>query len=202
MILFGFFFSQIYPDISVFYSNIVTIAKNSQGLSDLPGINGRHFNNDCVGFVKYVYFKCGVDLDKVSLQNGNNGVALLYGGLLNNNSLYSNKNIQLGDIIFFDNTYDINNNGLWDDPLTHIGILTRIGRHNTISYTHYASGEVKEYAVNLDYPDTHAFKQRDGGLYIINSHLRRERGEGYERKEYVSSSFYRSFAHIRVKVKG
>lgn len=186
--------------VAEFYKNVVSIAKESVGLQTVPSVKGKRFLNDCIGFVNYVYYRAGFDLVK-AYGNGRGGVSSLYDGLRKHHFIFDAKTAAPGDIIFFDNTYDINRNGSWDDPLSHIGIIVGIEKHNTLVYIHNASHGVEEDHINLYYPNTHAFKQKDGSLYIINSYLRRDRGEGYAKKEYVASSFYRAFAHIRFRVK-
>lgn len=183
-----------------FYSRVVGIAESSVGLQSVPSVNGKRFLSDCIGFINYVYYRAGFDLVK-AYGNGRGGVSSLYDGLRKHHFIYDAKTAAPGDLIFFDNTYDINRNGTWDDPLSHIGIIVGTGKHNTLIYIHFASHGVEKDQINLYYPNTHAFKQKDGTLYIINSYLRRNRGEGYEKRQYVASSFYRAFAHIRFKVK-
>lgn len=186
--------------VDAFYGRVVNIAKEVVGLQTVPPVNGKRFLNDCIGFVNYVYYRAGFDLVK-AYGNGRGGVSSLYDGLLKHHFVFDAKTAAPGDLIFFDNTYDINRNGKWDDPLSHIGIIVGKGKHNTLYYIHFASHGVEVDQLNLYYPNTHAFKQKDGKLTVINSYLRRDRGEGYAKKEYVTSSFYRAFAHIRFKVK-
>jgi probable lipoprotein NlpC len=188
------------PKVDGFYRNVIAIARESVGLKSVPSVGNMNFNSDCIGFVRYVYYKAGFDLVK-AFGNGRGGVSALYDGLYKRKFTYAAQTASPGDLIFFDNTYDINKDGLWNDPLSHIGIVAGIGKHNTIYYIHFASGGVDEDKLNLYYPNTHAFKQKDGNEFIINSYLRRNRGEGFEKKMYVASFFYRAFAHIRFKVK-
>ena len=183
-----------------FYDRVVSVARESVGLQAVPSAGGKHFRSDCIGFINYVYYRAGFDLVK-AYGVGRGGVSSLYDGLLKHHFIFDAKTAEPGDLIFFDNTYDINRNGAWDDPLSHIGIIVGKEKHNTLVYVHFASHGVEEDHINLYYPNTHAFRQKDGTLYIINSYLRRNKGEGYEKKEYVASSFYRAFSHIRFKVK-
>ncbi len=182
---------------SIFYSNVVSIAEKAIGMTELPVIKGEKFRPDCIGFVRYVYYRAGLDLVKV-YGNGRGGVSSLYDGLEKRGLVYTGRLPEPGDLIFFDNTYDVNGNSKWDDPLSHIAIVEAVGKHNTIYYIDYSNSRVSEERLNLSYPNTHAFRQADGKYFIINSFLRRDRGEGLERKDYVSSFFFRAFAHIRV----
>ncbi len=183
-----------------FYERVIQIAKSSIGLSYVPSVKGKSFTSDCIGFVRYVYYSAGIDISHI-YDGGRGGVSSFYKGIEKRGWIYNEFSPRIGDLIFFDNTYDANRNRKWDDDLTHIGIISGFGKHGTIFYIHYASGRVKEDRINLNYPNTHAFRQKDGKLYIINSHLRINRGEGYSKKEYLSSSFFRCFARIPVRAK-
>lgn len=195
------FYTSVYSSQeNVFYESVVKIAKNSIGLSYVPAVNGKTFTSDCIGFVRYVYYSAGVDISIV-YGDGRGGVSSFYNGIEIRGWVYNKFPPNIGDLIFFDNTYDANRNRKWDDELTHIGIVSGFGKHDTIFYIHYASGKVKEDRINLKYPNTYAFRQKEGKLYVINSHLRINRGEGYSKKEYLSSSFFRCFGRIPVRVK-
>ncbi|MCX7821651.1 MAG: C40 family peptidase [Brevinematales bacterium] len=200
LILFFLFSSFAFSVTENFYEKVVKIAKESIGLSYVPNVKGKNFTCDCIGFVRYVYYSAGVDITQI-FGNGRGGVSSLYDGMEKRGWVYNEFPPTVGDLIFFDNTFDANRNRKWDDELTHIGIISGFGKHNTIFYIHYASGKVKEDRINLSYPNTHAFRQKDGNLYVINSHLRINRGEGYSKKEYLSSSFFRCFGRIPVRVK-
>lgn len=200
ILLLVFYTSAYSSQEEMFYERVVKIAKNSIGLSYVPAVNGKSFTSDCIGFVRYVYYSAGVDIFQV-YGSGRGGVSSFYNGIEKRGWVYNEFPPKLGDLIFFDNTYDANRNRKWDDELTHIGIVSGFGKHGTIFYIHYASGKVKEDRINLNYPNTHAFRQKDGKLYVINSHLRINRGEGYSKKEYLSSSFFRCFGRIPVRVK-
>jgi len=192
--------NPVFSGNNLFYEKIVNISKDSIGLTRIPSIGNVKFTSDCIGFVRYVYYRSGVDILK-TYGDGRGGVSSLYNGMKQRNWIYEGKMPDLGDLIFFDNTYDVNRDRKWNDALTHIGIVSGYGKNNTIFFIHYASGGVKEDRINLFYPNTHAFRQKNGKLYVINSHLRFNRGEGYSRKDYIASSFFRCFGKIYVRQK-
>lgn len=183
-----------------FYKSVVRIANESVGMKTIPSVKGKHFTQDCIGYVRYVYYKAGLDLLKVS-GNGGRGVRAIHNGLIKYGFVYTAKVSGIGDMIFFDNTYDVNKNGKWDDPLSHVGIIVNIGKHRTMTYIHRGSRGVKSEKINLYYPNTHAFRKKDKTRLKINSYLRRNRGEGFSKRSYIASYFYRAFAHIKVKGK-
>jgi cell wall-associated NlpC family hydrolase len=184
--------------VHAFYSRVVIIARESVGLKIVPPVNGRRFTCDCIGFVDYVFYRAGFDLKK-AYGKGHGGVDTLYDGLEEFGFVYKDRIASPGDLIFFDNTYDVKGRRRWDNPLSHIGIIVGNGKYNTMEFIHFANNGVEEGAINLFYPNTHAVRQHDGELYTINSYLRRDRGEGYIKRDYVASYFYRAFARVKLK---
>jgi hypothetical protein len=188
----------LFADMETFYANVVNAASQSVGMQSIPSLNGKRFTQDCIGYVRYIYYRAGLDITR-AYSIGERGVDSLYYGLMEYGFVYTNIIANPGDLVFFNNTYDANRNGLWDDPLTHVGIIESIGEYNTMTYIHYASGAVKRDMINLQYPTTHAFRRGDGSLMVINSHLRRNQGEGLPRRAYIASTFYQAFARINVR---
>jgi len=183
-----------------FYELVVSNALALQGRYSFPSTNGKRFTSDCIGFVRYVYYLSGIDLLEVYGQ-GRGGVSSLYDGLAKHRFVYTNTlPLSPGDLIFFDNTYDVNRNNKWDDLLSHIAIVVSVDKHGTITYIHHSprKGVCIDY-LNLYYPQTHAFRRKDNSLIVINSYLRINRGENYPQENYISSTFFRAFAHIPVK---
>lgn len=190
----------LYGESKRFYELVISNALSLQGRYHFPSREGKRFTSDCIGFVRYTYYLSGIDLIEV-YGDGRGGVSSLYNGLLKRRFIYTNTiPLSKGDLIFFDNTYDVNKNGKWDDPLSHVGIVIHVDEHGTITYIHHSprKGVTLDY-LNLRYPQTHAFRRRDGSLKIINSYLRINRGENFAQENYISSTFFRAFAHIPVK---
>lgn len=191
------------PTEEKFYTLVVDYAREVVGLKKVPKVGKKGFTSDCIGFINYVYYRAGIDLQKV-YGDGNRGVDSLYFGLQKYKFVFEAKIAKPGDIIFFDNTYDVNKNKKWDDPLSHVGIVDSIGKHGTITYIHYSSSQgITCDTMNLYYPKTHAFVQKNTKKKIvINSYLKKKKkGEKYPDKQYISAFFFRSFAHIKIKDK-
>lgn len=79
-----------------------------------------------------------------------------------------------GDIVYFDKTYDLNENGRQDDKLTHIAIVIRVDADGTAHLVHRGSKGITPLAINLKSPSTH----QDANGKVINSYLVRK---GYGR---------------------
>ncbi|MFN4216643.1 MAG: NlpC/P60 family protein [Brevinematales bacterium] len=197
---FLFLITSLYGKSELFYELVVSNALSLQGKYSFPARDGKHFTSDCIGFVRYVYYLAGIDLIEV-YGKGRGGVSSLYDGLMKRRFVYTNLiPLSRGDLIFFDNTYDVNRNDVWDDSLSHVAIVVEVDQHGTITYIHHSprKGVVLDY-LNLRYPRTYAFRTKKGSLKVINSYLRINRGENLSRENYISSTFFRAFAHIPVK---
>lgn len=98
---------------------------------------------DCSGFVLETYRRAGIDLAPFMSRYTGNGVARLY-ALALDYGLLTGDDLQPGDVIFWDNTYDRNGDGVWNDPLTHTGIVTAVKADGTVEFTHshYRDGVV------------------------------------------------------------
>jgi hypothetical protein len=135
-------------------------------------IRGRRFRMDCTGTVLAIYWYAGIDLARDFHKFSGNGVARIYRSLEQRNLLYSNPRPLTGDIIFWDDTYDRNGDGLWNDRLTHVGMVLECQEDGTVEFVHlnYSDGIVIEH-MNLLEPDSDE-KRISGEIKILNSPIR------------------------------
>jgi len=152
-------------------------------------ISGRKKNiyRDCSFFVRAAYWKATgkkIDLLKASLSSGagsyklRTGVQFQY-AYFKKKKRYTRRKPQIGDVIFFDNTYDKNRNRRRDDWLTHVGILTQKRKDGTFLFVHgNASRRIKRGYINIKHRSTY---RRNGK--ILNTFMRRRyRWEGRKAK--------------------
>ena len=155
-------------------------------------VNGRTFPLDCTGTVLAIYAYAGIDLATPMNRFSGNGVSRLNAYLDSMGLLYSINFPVPGDLIFWDDTYDRNGDGLWNDPLTHVGMVLGVEQDGTIYYVHhnYRRGIVVA-RMNLLLPDSasagdkevnSAMRMRDGKVHPrwLASHLYRELGQGWK----------------------
>jgi hypothetical protein len=96
-----------------------------------------------------------------------------------------------GDLVFFNNTWDMNRNGKWDDPLTHVGMVTGVEEDGTVVYIHHASRGVQRYRMNLKYKGVYKV-----GNKIVNDYLRKRPKRDKNRGKYLSDKFFYRFADV------
>lgn len=142
---------------------LVDAAHWAKGRSNVS-CNGRDFSMDCSGVVSAVYWKAGIDLQAAYPLYTGNGVTRIYRYLDDKKLLYRPDEPALGDIIFWDNSYDKNGNGLADDELTHIGMVVAVSPEGDVTYIHhdYISGVI---FANM-YPPDPSDKSRNNGMRI------------------------------------
>ncbi len=161
-------------------------------------VNGRKFKLDCIGTVAAIFFGAGIDILEGSgavAKAGDNGVTILYKLLKQKNAIYRTNYPKVGDVIFWDNTWDRNNDGRFgNDPLTHVGIVTKIDDDGTIHYVHenYVYGVVVEY-MNLYRPKD----VRDENGKILNSALYMNSSETKKLGHpWLSGDLFREFGGV------
>ena len=100
-------------------------------------VNGVTYPNDCTGLVRAAYAFAHIDISYRFDRYTGNGVLRLHQSLYDQNLLYEVRYPAPADLIFWDNTYDYNNNGKADDALTHVGVVISVGSDGSILYLHY-----------------------------------------------------------------
>lgn len=77
------------------------------------------------------------------------------------------RDASVGDVVFFDDTWDKDGDGKHDDPLTHVAVITGIESDGTIVMVHRGtSSGIAELRMNLDHRDEHSANGE-----IVNSYL-------------------------------
>lgn len=154
--------------------------------------NGRRFTLDCSGVVSAIYWRAGIDLQAAYPLYTGNGVKRIYRYLGDKGLLYRPEEPAPGDIIFWDNSYDMNGNGLADDELTHIGMVVDVSPEGDVTYIHhdYISGVI----LSRMYPPDPGDRSRNNGMRMqslgptpdgksTSGELYRQAGRGWELEE-------------------
>ncbi len=171
-------------------------AKLGEGAAEVVGakelvVNGRRFSWDCTGTVLAIYWYAGIDLARDFARYPGGGVSRLYRTLEDASLLYTTTEPVLGDLVFWDDTYDADGDGTWDDTLTHVGMVVDTGADGTISYVHlnYRKGIVVE-KMNLREPDVHQ-RTAGGKVTIVNSPLRMAEAGKDHPERWLAGQLYR-----------
>jgi hypothetical protein len=137
-----------------------------------PAVAGESFRADCSGTARGIYARAGFPLGGRAAYPGENDVSVLYRWVRDHGSLRASEPI-VGDLVFFDDTYDRNRDGVRNDPLSHVGVVERIDPDGTVAVVHHVHGGVLRYRMNLARP--HERRDEDSGR-SLNHYLRRPEG--------------------------
>lgn len=185
-------------DNEFFYRRLLERAPQTVGLKKFPKINGQYYHGDCSGFIAFLFHLAGLNLKKL-YGIGDNGVTAIWNGLSQNGFILKDNRLKEGDIVFFDNTYDMNKNTKWDDKLSHIGIVESIDKFQTVTYLHYGSKGVMRAKMNVSHP--HVFTTNiNGESYRFNDLIRKSEQRGVNTK-YLSGNLYSGAARLNLKRK-
>jgi hypothetical protein len=159
-------------------------------------VNGRTFVLDCIGTVSAIFYGVNIDIQKDFPRYSGNGVSRLYQSLQARGVLHTDRTPRPGDVIFWDNTWDSNGNGIMgDDPRTHAGVVVGVDDDGTIRYVHehVRRGVVVE-VMNLRHPGDYY----DSRGKVINNAI--ALGSGISRKDnpahWVAGDLWNSFGDV------
>lgn len=137
-------------------------------------VDGQRFRFDCSGVARGIYAKAGHRLGGTPSFRGENDVAVLYRLAERYGSLRPSDPL-VGDLVFFENTYDRDGDGRRNDALSHVGIVEEVRPDGTVVFIHHASGGILRYRMNLEFPQA---RDHPKSGETVNHFLRRaERGE-------------------------
>lgn len=143
--------------------------------------NGENYRYDCSGFVDAAHARAGVDIG-----HKNTAALWVYADKLG----IDGRTPQVGDAVFFDDTYDRDKNGRLGDELTHIAIVEAIDADGTMTLVHKGSKGVVRIWMNLEHPDEAL--SPDGEKW--NSWLRGRKKSDPRGTEYLTGQLYRGTA--------
>lgn len=153
------------------------------------------FSYDCSGTILTVYAHAGIYLIDLFGNYTGNGVARLHGIAADYKVLHVRNLPEPGDVIFWDNTYDRNQDGSWNDPLTHAGLVMSVADDGTVEFLHhnYRRGIVTA-TMNLLKPDI--YQNDEGGE--LNSPMRMASQRSANPDLWLSSHLFREFASMHL----
>lgn len=159
-------------------------------------VGGKSFRYDCSGFVRGMVSALGIDLMSEGGDDGDNGVRLIHHYVDRHGLNHLRKVPQAGDIVFFDNTWDKNGNGLLDDPLTHVGLVEEVRADGTALIIHRANRGIVRDPMNLLHP--HELKDEHGAG--INAWLRPKGRRENADTPHLMSELWAGFGTLRLEV--
>lgn len=111
------------PPVDVLFGLDVAHEARAQLRRPAPG-----FRDDCSGYVSAVFTAVGVPMD--------GRVASLWDLAVDHDALHWEEVPAVGDLVFFDDTFDRDRDGRLDDDLSHIGIVVDVEPDGTVVFAH------------------------------------------------------------------
>ena len=168
---------------------IVRTAVNLVGAKTIES-QGRRISYDCAGVTRAIYLANGIDLYEGGTADGRtNGVGLIYSHVRKHGRLHRGPVVHAGDLVFFDNTWDFNGDGLVNDPLTHVGIVETVEHDGTIVFISRVAGAIERYRMNVAQPHVH----RTAVGRLLNDYMRRKHWRDGEQTAYLTGELFAAF---------
>ena len=158
--------------------NLAKAARSFVGAKQLQ-VGDKTYGYHCSGFISATFAKAGLSLEGSTKH--------LYSQAKKEGALSTKP--QVGSIVFFDNTYDANKNGSFDDPLSHVAIVEKMYDDGRVSMLHLGSRGIVPLTLNLRQPDQH--KDMDG---ILHNSFLRVRTSTKDNRPRLAGQLWRGFA--------
>jgi len=168
---------------------IVQTASNLVGATTIQ-TNGKRIAYDCAGVTRAIYLEHGIDLyDSGAPDRKANGVRLIHHYIQRHGKLHKGPVARPGDLVFFDNTWDYNGDGVVNDPLTHVGIVERQEPDGTVIFISRVAGAIERYRMNLALPHVH----RTAEGRVLNDYIRRKDLDDPAHTVYLAGQLFAAF---------
>jgi hypothetical protein len=152
--------------------------------------NGKRIAYDCAGVTRAIFLAHGIDLYASGSPDPKaNGVRLIHHHISLHGKFHQGPVVRPGDLVFFDNTWDYNADGLVNDPLTHVGIVERQERDGTVVFISRVAGAIERYRMNLALPHVH----RTAEGRVLNDYIRRKDFDDPTDTAYLTGQLFAAF---------
>lgn len=166
-----------------------------QGLRPFS-VDESRFTADCIGFVEAVYHSEGIpfrDVMSMAPEDEGSGVRAAYRAVKQYGVVFTSElTPQPGDLIFWDNTYDSDRDGRYDDPLTHVGMVEELLPDGTVKFLHRGGKGVTHGYMNLARRDE--ARSAEGG--VLNSSIRYKQRRDPEYVQYLAGQLFVSYGRF------
>ena len=154
---------------------------------------GKRIAYDCAGVTRAIFLEHGIDLYRGAFNDPKgNGVRLIHNHVRQHGTLHRGSNVNPGDLVFFDNTWDFNGDGKLNDPLTHVGVVERLEPDGTVIFISRVANAIERYRMNLDQPHVHKTAQ---GL-VLNDYIRRKHPTDPENAARLTGELFSFYGNL------
>lgn len=130
----------------------------------------------------------GVDFD----DDAATSIPTMYRECRSQGDIFQSEPPNIGDLVFFHNTYDANDDGRNNNWYTQVGIIQDIATDGTVEFLTIFNGDVQPLRMNLDQIED----QTDATGRTINSQLRAESSDDPPYTQYLAGQLFASYCDI------
>jgi len=165
---------------------LVSLARQAVGKARITKKTGARA--DCSGTMRALFAQARIPLGGILKSRDDNDVKTIYRYVQKYGKILKS-GPEIGDFVFFHNTYNLSKSGLMNDALTHIGIIEKIDR-DTIYFIHHLGKSIIRSRMNLAQPKLSRCPKTQER---INHVLRRSQGE---QKSYTAGELFAGFGRL------
>jgi hypothetical protein len=142
------------------------------------------FRDDCSGYVSAVFTAAGAPMD--------GRVQSIYELAVAHHALHWD-HPRVGDLLFFDDTWDRDSNADYDDELTHIGVVIDVAPDGRATYANGGTSRGRTTGtIDIDRPWVH----RDADGSMVNSYVREPAADDPPDAQYLAGELWVAFATV------
>ncbi len=150
-------------------------------------VEGKKHRWDCSGLVEAAHAASGLSLKGSS--------ANLWELARSSGVLHRRKTSgQVGDVVFFDDTWDRDGDRRLDDDLTHVGVIERVEGKGAYTLVHLVNGGVQR--LRMDLRARHVHTDPEPPHLLRNDFLRARKKDDRRRTRYLAGELWRGFGRL------
>ena len=130
----------------------------------------------------------GVEFDDEALTS----VPAMYRECRSQGEIFQSSQPNIGDLVFFHNTYDANDDGRNNDWYTQVGIIQDIATDGTVEFLAHFEGKVQTLRMNMERID----RTEDATGRTINSKLRHQSSDDPPYTQYLAGQLFAGYCNI------
>lgn len=184
---------RVIPPSSDEIEGLLETGRNWVGTRGPLVVEDRRFPFDCSGFVCALYYQMGIDLfefgEAPDDDETGSGTEIIYRRLSRSGQVFS-KDPLPGDLVFFDNTWDRDGDGQFNDTFTHIAVVERIRPSGTVEMLHLGSTGIGRIHLNIE--RSSEYRDEKTGE-ILNHKLRRKASGDTDQTPSLTGQLFRAF---------
>jgi peptidoglycan DL-endopeptidase CwlO len=156
-----------------------------------PRLDGSPVPTDCSGYLHALYRRAGLDVFSES-RPGDNGVRAIARFVEKHGRFFRAQVAAPGDLVFFDNSYDRDGDGKFDDWMTHAGVVEQVLPDGTMWIIHATNHGIVREPMNLLRPH----EAMDASGRMINASLRRRSPHDAPYTPHLMAELFAGFGSV------